>query len=90
MRITIIGDGGYVGLITAVGFARLGHDVVAVDINEKSVASLSAGTSPIHEAGLDVALKAVLADGNVLHHQRRRWRAGCADRVRHRGHAAAP
>ena len=65
MRITFIGGDGYVGLITAVGFARLGHDVVAVDINEKSVASLSAGTSPIHEAGLDVALKAVLADRNV-------------------------
>jgi UDPglucose 6-dehydrogenase len=65
MKITIIGGGGYVGLITAVGFARLGHDVVAVDINEKAVASLSAGTSPIHEAGLDVALKAALADGKV-------------------------
>ena len=65
MRITIIGGGGYVGLITAVGFAQLGHDVVAVDINEKTVANLSAGTSHIYEEGLDAALKAALAAGKL-------------------------
>ena len=65
MRITISGGGGYVGLITAVGFAQLGHDVVAVDINEKTVANLSAGTSHIYEEGLDAALKAALAAGKL-------------------------
>ena len=45
---------GWVGLVTAAGFAELGHPVVAVDIDERKIAALRAGEPlPIHEPGLD-------------------------------------
>lgn len=65
MKVTVIGGAGYVGLVTAVGLARLGHDVVGVDINEQVVDLLSAGKSPIHEDGLEEVLTAVLADARL-------------------------
>ena len=33
---------GWVGLVTAAGFAELGHPVVAVDIDERKIAGLRA------------------------------------------------
>jgi UDPglucose 6-dehydrogenase len=65
MRITVIGGAGYVGLITAVGFAQLGNDVVAVDINQEAVNLLSAGRPIIHEEGLETALNAVISAGTI-------------------------
>jgi len=53
MRITIIGGGGYVGLITALGFARLGHDVVAVDIKVVFDGRNALDPSTCTGAGLD-------------------------------------
>jgi UDPglucose 6-dehydrogenase len=40
---------GWVGLVSAVCFAEMGHDVVARDIVAEKVESLSRGESPIHE-----------------------------------------
>ncbi len=65
MKVTVIGGAGYVGLVTAVGLARLGHDVVGVDINQQVVDLLSTGKSPIHEDGLEEVLTAVLADARL-------------------------
>jgi UDPglucose 6-dehydrogenase len=48
MRIAVIGSG-YVGLVTGVCFAELGHEVVLVDNDEKKVVSLTNGEVPIHE-----------------------------------------
>jgi UDPglucose 6-dehydrogenase len=56
---------GYVGITTAVGMARLGHKVVGFDINQDRVQTLSAGTAPIHEIGLEAELKDLLANGNL-------------------------
>jgi UDPglucose 6-dehydrogenase len=45
---------GWVGLVTAACFAELGHQVVAMDVDEAKVDALrSGGTLPIHEPGLD-------------------------------------
>ena len=44
---------GYVGLSTGVGMAELGHQVVGADIDAAKVKSLTAGISPIAEAGMD-------------------------------------
>ncbi len=65
MKVTVIGGAGYVGLVTAVGLARLGHDVVGVDINQQVVDLLSTGKNPIHEDGLEEVLTAVLADARL-------------------------
>jgi len=47
---------GWVGLVTATCFADLGHQVVAMDINEAKIESLRSGRSTIHEPGIDELL----------------------------------
>jgi UDPglucose 6-dehydrogenase len=48
MRIAVVGSG-YVGLVTGVCFADLGHEVLLVDNDEKKLAALRNGEVPIHE-----------------------------------------
>lgn len=43
---------GYVGLVTAVCLAELGHQVVCLDIDPERVAMLQRGEVPIHEPGV--------------------------------------
>ncbi|MGY1464839.1 UDP-glucose dehydrogenase family protein [Bacillus toyonensis] len=51
MKITIIGTG-YVGLITAVGLAKLGHSVTCFDIDYEKIERIKQGDLPIYECGL--------------------------------------
>ncbi len=51
-KIAVIGMG-YVGLVTAAGFADLGNRVVGVDIVEEKIAQLREGKLPIYEPGLE-------------------------------------
>jgi len=48
---------GWVGLVTAVCFAELGHEVVARDILADKVDSLARGETTIHEPGLEEMLR---------------------------------
>ena len=64
MRIGVIGTG-YVGLVSAACFAELGHDVVAVDIDEDKVRRLRDGKVPIYEPGLTTLVESGLAAGRL-------------------------
>ncbi|MFP5108558.1 UDP-glucose dehydrogenase family protein [Neobacillus sp. C211] len=52
MKIAVAGTG-YVGLVTGVCLAENGHFVSCVDIDDRKVALMSAGISPIYEPGLE-------------------------------------
>ena len=57
---------GKIGLPLAVQFASKGHHVVGVDIAERVVRSVNAGTAPFSgEEGLDELLKQVVTDGKL-------------------------
>jgi UDPglucose 6-dehydrogenase len=51
MKLSVLGIG-HVGLPTAACLARIGHDVVGVDIDPSKVAGISRGEIPFHEQGL--------------------------------------
>lgn len=64
MKIGVIGTG-YVGLVSAVGLAELGHEVVGTDVVSDKVEKASRGISHIYEPGLEELLKANLKKGNL-------------------------
>jgi UDPglucose 6-dehydrogenase len=56
IRIAVVGSG-YVGLVAAVCFAEIGHDVICVDNDERKVAALESGDTLIHERHLPELLE---------------------------------
>ncbi len=62
MHLFLLGAG-HVGLVTAVGFARLGHRVTVADLDAARIAAANEGRAPIFEPGLTDAIAAGLANG---------------------------
>jgi UDPglucose 6-dehydrogenase len=72
--IGVIGTG-YVGLVTAAGFAELGSDVYCIDIDEAKIEGLKQGRIPIWEPGL--------AELVERHHDRLHFSTDLADALEH-------
>lgn len=64
MRISVIGCG-YLGAVHAACMAKLGHEVVGIDVDESKIAELSAARSPFFEPGLEALLDEVQQTGRL-------------------------
>ncbi len=64
MKITVAGTG-YVGLVTGVCLAEVGHDVTCVDVDENKVKLMESGVSPIYEEGLEELMRKNFAAGRL-------------------------
>lgn len=52
MKVAVAGTG-YVGLVTGVALAHIGHNVTCVDVDENKIKIMKQGTSPIYEQDLE-------------------------------------
>ncbi|KQS14346.1 UDP-glucose 6-dehydrogenase [Curtobacterium sp. Leaf183] len=64
MKISVIGCG-YLGAVHAASMAKLGHDVVAVDVDPVKIERLAAGDAPFFEPGLPEILAEAIASGRI-------------------------
>lgn len=64
MQVCVIGTG-YVGLVTGVCLAHIGHDVICVDNNEEKVKLMQSGQSPIFEPGLSELMQGAIQSGRI-------------------------
>ena len=76
MKLAVVGTG-YVGLVSGVCFAHLGHHVVCVDKQEERIARLNSGEVPIYEPGLKEMMDASAAAGRL------RFTTGLQEAVHH-------
>ena len=58
MKISVIGCG-YLGAVHAAGMAKIGHEVVGIDVDQAKVDSLNAARAPFFEPGFDQLLSEV-------------------------------
>jgi UDPglucose 6-dehydrogenase len=63
-RVTVIGTG-YLGLTHAVCLADLGHEVLAIDVDEDKIAKATNGEAPFFEPGLEPLLRKNLDAGRL-------------------------
>ncbi|MEG1192138.1 MAG: UDP-glucose/GDP-mannose dehydrogenase family protein [Clostridia bacterium] len=63
-QIAVAGTG-YVGLVAGVCFAEMGHQVTCVDVDEKKLALMRGGVSPIYEDGLEELLRRNIDRGRL-------------------------
>ncbi|PSB15803.1 UDP-glucose 6-dehydrogenase [filamentous cyanobacterium CCP2] len=64
MRVCVIGTG-YVGLVTGVCLAHIGHHVICVDNNEEKVKLMQSGQSPIFEPGLSELMQEAIQSQHI-------------------------
>jgi len=64
MRISVIGCG-YLGAVHAASMAKLGHEVIGIDVDERKISDLQAGRAPFFEPGLPELLTEVQETGRL-------------------------
>jgi len=64
VRISVIGCG-YLGAVHAASMAKLGHEVVAVDVDPVKIERLAAGDAPFFEPGLPEILSEAIESGRI-------------------------
>src|SRR4051812_14941805 len=64
VKISVFGCG-YLGAVHAACMAKLGHEVVGVDVLESQVAALAQGQAPFYEPGLPELLTEASATGRL-------------------------
>lgn len=64
MKISVIGTG-YVGLVTGVSLAEIGHEVICVDTNVEKIEMLKKYKSPIYEPGIEKLIKSNFEAGRL-------------------------
>ncbi|ONI61515.1 UDP-glucose 6-dehydrogenase [Leifsonia sp. ALI-44-B] len=64
MRMSVIGCG-YLGAVHAASMAKLGHEVVGIDVDPAKIEALAAGKSPIFEPGLPELLVESVGSGRL-------------------------
>ncbi|MFE8884419.1 UDP-glucose dehydrogenase family protein [Pseudarthrobacter enclensis] len=65
MRVSVIGCG-YLGAVHAACMAKLGHEVVGIDVDAEKIAELSAARAPFYEPGLEELLREVQDTGRLM------------------------
>ena len=78
-RMTVIGCG-YLGAVHAACMARLGHDVLGIDVDAAKIAKLQDGIPPFYEPGFPEVLAEQLASGRL------RFSSDMADAQGHQVH----
>jgi len=64
-KICVIGAG-FVGTVTASGFARFGHEVVCVEKDDKRLSLLRSGRIPFYERDLEQLVKTEMSGGRLM------------------------
>lgn len=64
MQLSVVGCG-YLGAVHAAAMAKLGHEVVGLDVDKEKVAKLSAGVAPFHEPGFEEILRPGIESGRL-------------------------
>ena len=65
LDVCVVGGTGHVGLPLAIVFADRGLNVLAIDLNDKAIATIAQGKMPFLENGAEPILQRVLAEGRL-------------------------
>ncbi len=65
MRVSIIGGTGYIGLVTGIGLAVKGHNVICADIDHSKIEKMKRGILPVYEDGLEALLRKAKQEGHI-------------------------
>lgn len=77
MRISVIGCG-YLGAVHASCLAKMGHEVIGIDVDARKIEELSAGVAPFFEPGLPELLGEAMSSGRLRFSTDMAEAAGCA------------